>query len=175
MFEVSAEFLPTRLTAVEWRVFGIAVGNGGQGAGRVFLHTLLSRNKRVWRRAGPQPRDLDLRFKAIKATTKPAGLVPPDEALFCFRSEKSPKDPAPISPATIVATCIPQSFPGRSHALRLTSRQSSENDCSTPVETKGGWKSEAKTRRHFGSLEKIGPNLINPSALPIPQPLTPPV
>jgi len=77
MSEASAEFLPTRLTAVEWRVSGIATGNGGQGAGRVFLHTLLSRNKRVWRRTGSQPRDFDLRFKAIKATTKPADLAPP--------------------------------------------------------------------------------------------------
>ena len=66
MFEASAEFLPTRLTAVEWRGSGIAVGNGGQVAGRVFLHTLLSRNKRVWRRAGPQPRDFDLRFQGFE-------------------------------------------------------------------------------------------------------------
>ena len=40
MFEASAEFLPTRLTDVEWRVSGIAVGNGGQGAGCFFLLTL---------------------------------------------------------------------------------------------------------------------------------------
>ncbi len=66
MFEASAEFLPTRLTAVEWRGSGIATGNGGQGAGRVFLHTLLSRNKRVWRRTGPQPRDLDFDFRFLK-------------------------------------------------------------------------------------------------------------
>ncbi len=66
MFEASAEFLPTRLTAVKWRVSGIAVGNGGQGAGRVFLHTLLSRNKRVWRRTGPQPRDFEFDFKVLK-------------------------------------------------------------------------------------------------------------
>ena len=66
MFEASAEFLPTRLTAVEWRGSGIAVGNGGQGAGRVFLHTLLSRDKRVWRRSWPQPRDLDFDFRVLK-------------------------------------------------------------------------------------------------------------
>ena len=66
MSEASAEFLPPRLAAVEWRVSGIAVGNGGQGAGRVFLHTLLSRDKRVWRRTGPQPRDLDFASKVLK-------------------------------------------------------------------------------------------------------------
>ena len=95
---------------------------------------------------------------------------------FSASGQKSPqKTPPQMSPATVVATCIPQSFPGRSHALRLTSRQSPGNDCSTPVETKGGWKSEAKTSRYFGSLEKIGLNHINPSALPIPQPLSSPV
>ncbi len=158
MSEALAEFLPTRLTDVEWRVSGIAVGNGGQGAGRVFLHTFLSRNKRVWRRTGPQPRDLDFDFKVLKIfvmngygslrNQRNRRVSSRHTRHFSASGQKSAqKTPPQMSPATVVATSIPQPFPGRSHALRLTSRQSPGNNCSIPVETKGGWKSKTKTIR----------------------------
>ncbi|SDZ93959.1 hypothetical protein SAMN05660420_00809 [Desulfuromusa kysingii] len=78
----------------------------GQGAGHPFLHTHLWCDKRVWRRAGSQPRDLvhysilfqcllDKAFLSLMRE-EPAGFVPPTERLFYRDIEKYPKEVAPI-------------------------------------------------------------------------------
>ena len=60
MFERS-EFLPLLKANVTWR----EPAKGGQGGRAPFSAYSFVVYKRVWRRAGAQPRDLDLDFKGI--------------------------------------------------------------------------------------------------------------
>ena len=152
MFEASAEFLPTRLAAVEWRGSGIAVGNGGQGAGRVFLHTLLSRNKRVWRRTGPQPRDLDFASKVLKVfgvnkygslrNERNRGSRPARRGTFLLQVRKVPKRPRPNAYAWLrQIPSTPQLWPALAKLALSGCGHSSlipAQTCSVPAQAKGG-------------------------------------
>ena len=70
----------------------------GKEVGRPFLLTLLWRDKRVRRRAGTQPRDLDLDFDLQK--NKPAGSGPPAGFIFFVSTKKTePKESDPNASA----------------------------------------------------------------------------
>ena len=86
MFERS-EFLPDPHKLLSF--FGNPP-TAGKEFGRLFLHTLLWRDKRVWRRVGPQPYDLDFLLR-----TKNRRVSPRQTTYFSCAPKKSKQKNVP--------------------------------------------------------------------------------